>query len=153
MKNIPLKFILAATLAVAATLTSRAAPAAREIVITANDTLKFDVTRIQAHPGEVLHVQLRNEGTMPKDSMGHDWILLRAGADPMTYAMTAMAARAQGYQPKALQGEVLAAIPLLGPREVGDVTFTAPTKPGKYVYICSCSGHALAGMRGELIVK
>jgi uncharacterized cupredoxin-like copper-binding protein len=48
---------------------------------------------------------------------------------------------------------VLAFIPLRGPKEVGDVTFTVPTKPGNYPFICSCSGHSMAGMRGELIVK
>ena len=55
--------------------------------------------------------------------------------------------------PKALATHVLAFIPLLGPKEVGDTTFNAPDKPGKYPFICSCSGHSMAGMRGELIVK
>jgi len=67
--------------------------------------------------------------------------------------MAAISASDNGYMPKALLPEVIASIPLLGPKEVGDVTFTCPTKPGKYPYICSCNGHSMAGMRGELIVK
>jgi hypothetical protein len=70
-----------------------------------------------------------------------------------TYASAAISARDVAYQPKALSSHVLAFIPLLGPKEVGDVTFSAPTKPGKYPYICSCSGHSMAGMKGFLVVK
>jgi azurin len=125
----------------------------RTVVIIANDTLKFDVTKIEASPGERLHVQLRNEGTLPKAGMGHNWILLDSDSEAGPYAMSAMSDRADGYQPKTLAPHVLAEIPLLGPKEVGDVTFTCPTKPGKYPFICSCSGHSMAGMRGELIVK
>ena len=41
----------------------------------------------------------------------------------------------------------------LGPGESAEVTFTAPTKPGKYVFLCSFAGHWAAGMTGDLIVK
>lgn len=132
-----------------------AGPTAAEktVVIIGNDTLKFNVTKIEATPGEKLHVQLRNEGTLPKETMGHNWILLDGDNEAMPYAMAAMSARDVGYMPKPLATHVLAFIPLLGPKEVGNVTFTVPTKPGKYPFICSCSGHSMAGMRGELIVK
>ena len=58
---------------------------ARTIVITANDSLKFSVTHIEARPGEKLHVQFRNAGTLPKAVMGHNWVLLKAGSDAMPY--------------------------------------------------------------------
>jgi azurin len=122
-------------------------------VIVGNDSLKFNVTRIEASPGQKIHVQLRNEGTLPKDGMGHNWILLDSEGEATAYAMAAISARSVAYMPKALASHVLAFIPLLGPKEVGDVTFNAPDKPGKYPFICSCSGHSMAGMRGELIVK
>jgi azurin len=149
---LPVAFLLA--LAVAFTMpAARSAEAEKTVVIIANDTLKFSITQIQASPGQSVHVQLRNEGTLPKDSMGHNWILLDDEAVAMPYAMAAMTARDANYKPKALAAHVLAAIPLLGPKEVGDVTFNAPTKPGKYPFICSCTGHCMAGMRGDLIVK
>ncbi|HZP59411.1 MAG TPA: plastocyanin/azurin family copper-binding protein [Opitutaceae bacterium] len=127
--------------------------AVKTVVIVANDNLRFSITHIEASPGERLHIQLRNEGTLPKAGMGHNWILLKADANPAAFAMAAISASDNGYMPKALLPEVIASIPLLGPKEVGDVTFTCPTKPGKYPYICSCNGHSMAGMRGELIVK
>jgi len=139
--------------AIAAPATPPAADAEKTVVIVGNDTLKFNITRIDAAPGQKLHVQLRNEGTLPKDGMGHNWILLDNDGEAMPYAMAAISARDVAYMPKPLASHVLAFIPLLGPKEVGDVTFMAPSKPGKYPYICSCSGHSMAGMRGELIVK
>ena len=132
---------------------ARSADDEKLITIVANDTLKFDVTEIAATPGQKIHVRLKNEGTLPKAGMGHNWILLDSEAEAMTYAMAAIPDRADGYQPKAQAAHVLAFIPLLGPKEVGDVTFCAPTKPGKYPFICSCSGHSMAGMKGYLIVK
>lgn len=145
--------LVVALLAGAAIAPVRAEVAAKTIVIVANDAMKFSVTRIEAAPGERLHVQLRNEGTMPKNGMGHNWVLLQANADVAAFAMAAIPARDNDYMPKALLSEVVAAIPLLGPKEVGDVTFTCPAKPGKYPYLCTCNGHSMAGMRGELIVK
>jgi azurin len=146
------RLLLALAVAPLAFAASPAAPE-KSVVIVTNDAMKFSVTRIEVSPGQPVHVELRNEGTMPKDSMGHNWILLKAGSDAAAYAMAAIPAKADGYQPKALANEVVAVIPLLGPKETGSVSFAAPTKPGVYPYICSCSGHSLAGMRGELVVK
>ena len=123
------------------------------VQIIANDTLRFDDIEIDVTPGQKIHVQLRNEGTLPKESMGHNWVLLDSSSEANTYAMAAMTARASEYKPKALESQVLASIPLLGPKETGDTTFNAPTKPGKYPFICSCSGHSLAGMKGYVVVK
>ena len=159
MKNpLPLFSALAAALllsAAASTAPAATSPAdsTKTVVIVANDTLRFSVTRIEATPGESLHVQLRNEGTLPKNGMGHNWILLDGDNEAMPYAMAAISAASLEYMPKALSSHVLAFIPLLGPKEVGNVTFNAPTKPGRYPFICSCNGHSMAGMRGELIVK
>jgi azurin len=132
---------------------ARAADDEKLVTIVANDSLKFSVKEIDATPGQKIHVQLTNQGTMPKDGMGHNWILLDSESEAGPYATTALSARASEYEPKALASHVLASIPLLGPKETGDVTFCAPLKPGKYPYICSCSGHSMAGMKGYLIVK
>ena len=149
---VALGLLFAPTASLAQT-TPPATPPEKMVVIIGNDSLKFNVLKIEASPGQTIHVQLRNEGTLPKDAMGHNWILLDSDAEASPYAMAAIAARDVAYMPKALASHVLAFIPLLGPKEVGDVTFTCPTKPGRYPFICSCSGHSLSGMRGELIVK
>lgn len=143
-------------LAAIATASLSAAPAPEDVItvaITANDTLKFSVTRIEVQPGQRVHIQLKNTGSMPKEVMGHNWILLKAGTNISAYATAALSAKSEGYQPRALAGEVLASISLLGPRQVGEVTFEAPTTPGSYPYLCTFPGHFQAGMQGLLIVK
>jgi azurin len=125
----------------------------KTVVITASDTLKFSVTRIEVQPGQKIHIQLRNEGTLPKDVMGHNWILLKAGADAAGYATTALSAKSEAYQPASLAGEVLAFIPLIGPKQTGEVMFEAPATHGSYPFLCSFPGHFQAGMQGVLVVR
>jgi azurin len=64
------------------------------VEISANDTIRFDVTEIKASPGQAVHVQLQNNGTLPKAVMGHNWILLDSGGEANRYAQAAMVAHA-----------------------------------------------------------
>jgi azurin len=125
----------------------------KTVVVSGFDTMKYSVNKIEAHPGQKIVVQLKNEGTVPKEAMGHNWILLKAGVDPLSYANAAMTAKAENYEPKAHAGEVLASIRMLGPKESAKVSFTAPSAPGTYAYLCSFPAHCQAGMKGVLIVK
>ena len=154
MKNRHLSALLLCALVTAA-FPSAASASDNEttIVITASDTLRFSVTRIEVQPGQTVHIQLKNLSNMPKDVMGHNWILLKAGSDVSAYATTALVAKGEAYQPKSLAAEVLASIALLGPRQTGEVTFVTPNTPGSYPFLCTFPGHFQAGMRGELIVK
>jgi azurin len=127
--------------------------ATTSIEISGNDSMKFNVTSFTVKPSEVVHVSLSNVGTLPKSVMGHNWILLKAGKDGVAYAAAAANAKDEDYAPKALAADVIASIGLLGARQNGDVTFTAPTVPGKYVYLCSFPGHFQVGMRGVMTVK
>ncbi len=141
-------------LAIAAvTPAEAAADPVLQVSLVANDQMKFSVTRVEARPGQTVHVTLNNTGTMPKAVMGHNWILLKAGKDPIAYANAAMSAAGEDYQPKALTDQVIASIPLLGPKQDGETTFVAPAAPGTYYFLCSFPAHSQAGMRGALIVK
>ena len=152
MKTTRISLLIAACLAAFATAVLAAAPA-KTVLITAGDNMHYSVTTITAEPGQTLTVQLHNIGTLPKDVMGHNWILLAADQSPDAYATAALKAKADNYEPKELQGQVLAAIPLQGPGRTDEVTFTAPTKPGKYPFLCSFPAHFAAGMRGVLVVQ
>ncbi len=138
-------------LAAAASLRADSAPDL-SVVITANDALRFSVKRIEAQRGQIIHLQFRNVGSMPKAVMGHNWILLRAGSNAAGYAAAAIGAKSDDYQPKSLAGEVLASTPLIGPRQSADVTFAAPSEAGSYPFLCTFPGHFQAGMQGVLIV-
>ena len=130
-----------------------AATGIKTVVISAFDTMKYSVNTIEAHPGEKITVELKNEGNMPKEAMGHNWVLLKAGVDPQAYVNAAVAAKAQDYQPTSMADKVIASIKTLGPKENGSVTFTAPAAPGKYAYLCSFPAHCQVGMKGVLVVK
>src|SRR5664279_4753873 len=54
----------------------------KRVSISGYDTMKYSVTSIEASPGQQVIVELKNEGSLPKDAMGHNWILLKAGVDP-----------------------------------------------------------------------
>lgn len=124
----------------------------RTIEITANDQMKFSLNSITAKPGEELHVVLTNAGSMAKEVMAHNWVLLKAGSDVIAFSGAAATARDTNYIPPALKDQVLAKIDLLGPHQTGEVTFKAPEQPGEYPFLCSFLGHA-ALMHGTLTVK
>jgi len=133
------------------------APASRAddgetVQIHASDQMKFDVTSIEAAPGEKITVTLTNAGTLPKAAMAHNFVLLKAGTDVSAFAAAAMTHQENGYIPPAMADKVIAATKMLGPGESDTITFTAPAA-GTYDYICSFPGHALAGMRGTLTAK
>jgi azurin len=130
-----------------------ATPGPRVIDITANDTMKYSVTAIQASPGEALKVTLTNLGSLPKESMSHNWVLLKGGSDAGAFSNAAVPAKASDYMPAALQGEVLAQIGMQGPHQTGAVEFDAPTAPGDYTYLCTFPAHYQVGMHGTLTVK
>lgn len=117
------------------------------------NAMKFDLTSIAAAPGETIKVVLTNASTLPKDVMGHNWVLLTAGSDPVAFAAAAAPDAASGYIPAKLKDKVVAFIALLGPNETGEVTFKAPSSPGEYPFLCSFPAHCLIGMKGVLTVK
>ena len=146
------------------TATSATAPTAgpRVVELTANDAMKYMMgdqqssaaagLRIEAKAGEQLKIVLTNTGTQPKEVMGHNWVLLKAGADVVAFDTAAASAKATDYIPAALKDEVVASIALLGPRKSGEVTFTVPAA-GEYPFICSFPAHFQVGMKGTLVVK
>ena len=130
-----------------------AATGPRVIEITAGDTMKYDVTAIEAKSGEDLQVILTNNGTQPKEVMGHNWVLLKAGTDVAAFDAAALNAKDTGYIPAALSDEILAHIDLLGPRKSGEADFKAPMTPGQYPYLCTFPAHYQTWMKGFLTVK
>ncbi|MEN9636251.1 MAG: hypothetical protein RL077_4655 [Verrucomicrobiota bacterium] len=142
-------------IALAAGLTAAVAPVRaagpRVVEITANDQMKFSLATIEAKEGEELKVVLTNQGTLPKEAMGHNWVLLKAGVDLAAFATAAMTAKDTDYVPAAKKGDVIASIPVLGPKKSGEAIFKAPAA-GSYTYICSFPGHYMI-MKGTLTVK
>jgi azurin len=123
----------------------------RVVEITANDQMKFSLATIEAKAGEELKVVLTNVGMLPKEAMGHNWVLLKAGTDPMAFGAASMTAKDTDYIGASVKDQVIAFIPVIGPKEKREVSFKAPAA-GEYPFICSFPGH-VALMKGTLIVK
>jgi len=130
-----------------------AAPAGRAIDIEAGDNMKYSVTKIDARRGEQLTVRLKATGVMPRVAMAHNFVLLKAGADPVAFSNAAATAMATNFIPPALQNQVLGSTKLAGNGETVEVSFKAPAKPGSYTYLCTFPGHFVSGMKGVLVVK
>jgi azurin len=139
--------------ATAATPAADAAPAVASFELTANDTMKFNLTRLEVKAGQQVKVSLTNMGNVPKAAMGHNWILLKKGVDPKNFANGAVVAAATDYIPASAADQIIAHTKLLGPKQSDEVTFTAPTEPGEYHYLCSFPAHFLSGMTGVLVVQ
>lgn len=125
----------------------------REIVIEANDQMKFNVESFTIAPGEVVKLTLNNVGTMPKFSMGHNVVILARGTHVDNFVNAAAGAPTTDYIPAAQQNKVIAATKLLGGGESDSVVFKAPTIRGDYVFLCSFPGHVQSGMKGMMKVQ
>ena len=130
-----------------------ASKAARIVELTAGDTMKYDKSEITAHPGETLHVVLKNTGSMPKIAAAHNFLVLKLGTDQAAFTAAAFNARETDFIPPDMKAAVIASTPLAGPGETVETTFKVPAKAGSYPYLCSFPGHFALGMRGMLIVK
>jgi azurin len=108
---------------------------------------------MEARAGELLSVRMTNLGKMPKEAMGHNWVLLQAMSEADFNAFgIASGSAAPSYIPADKAALVIANTKVLGPGESDTVSFKAPDKAGEYPFLCSFPGH-FAIMKGKLIVK
>jgi azurin len=128
----------------------------KEVTIQADDKMRFDVTAFDAKPGQKISVTLKNVGTTPKFSMGHNFVMLdrtiNSSNVQSAFLDKASTEAAHDYVPPGAK-EVLAHTKLLGPGETDTATFNAPYIPGDYLYLCSFPGHYSQGTKGFMTVK
>lgn len=117
------------------------------VELTANDQLKYDKNDLHVKANEKVTLTLKNIGTMPKESMGHNFILLKDGVDLAAFAKEAISA--PEHIP-ASDPAIIAHTKLLGPGESDTIEFTVPA--GEYTYICSFPGHYMS-MTGVLTAE
>jgi len=124
----------------------------RTIRVTGNDQLQFNVKEIRAKAGEKLKIEFKNIGRMPKQTMSHNWVLLKKMDDSEVHAFGMAASTKQpDYLPDD-RSAILYHTKLLGPGETDVITITAPDEPGNYPFLCTFPGH-FAMMKGHLIVQ
>ena len=125
----------------------------RIIRLTGSDTLQYNLKEITAAPGEKLNIELTNIGTMPRQAMAHNWVLMNKPMNDGEVNAIAMAASTK--PPEFLPDDksaILAHTKMIGSGEKDTIQITAPAEPGTYPYVCTFPGH-FALMRGNLVVK
>ncbi|MEL6545878.1 MAG: azurin [Myxococcota bacterium] len=134
---------------------AKAAPAPtgekQAVTLTVGDNIAYSTKLIEVKAGSTVEVTVKHTGKLPKEAMGHNFVLLKQGTDMGKFAAAAMSAAATNYVPDAMKDSVIAATKLVGGGESDTVSFTAPA-PGEYQYLCSFPGH-YAAMNGKLVVS
>lgn len=129
--------------------TEAAKPEPITLNIEGNDQMQYNKNELHAKAGQEVTLVLKHTGTMDKQAMGHNWVLLKNGVDVDAFAMDAMKANDNDYIPKG-SNQIIAHTDLIGGGEETSVTFTAPKK-GEYNFICTFPGHH-GTMHGKFIV-
>ncbi|MBB2149084.1 plastocyanin/azurin family copper-binding protein [Pedobacter gandavensis] len=121
------------------------------LTLSAHDEMKYDQTVLKALAGKPITLTFTHIGTMDKNVMGHNFVLLVPGTDIDDFAKKALTAKDNDFIPKSESSKIIAHTKLLGGNESDTIEFTVPEK-GTYDYICTFPGH-VATMRGKLIVE
>lgn len=121
------------------------------VEIEGNDAMQFNKSVIEVSQScKEFTVKLKHSGKMPKQAMGHNWVLAKT-ADVQAIGTDGIAAGAAKDYVKAGDTRVVAHTKLIGGGESDSVTF-APSKlaaDGSYTYFCSFPGHS-GLMKGTL---
>lgn len=126
----------------------------KKLEITGNDQMQFNTKALEATAGDKVTLTLKHTGKLPKQAMGHNVVILKAGTKVPDFSMKAMKATTTEYIPEDEESKaaIVAHTKLIGGGEEDSVTFTAPAEPGDYPFICTFPGH-FALMQGVLTVK
>ena len=111
--------------------------------------MKYEQTEFTVPAGEEITITFENTATSP--AMQHNVVVLNTNDDAVVnrVGQAGTAAADNDYVPD--DDAVLAATEMSEPGETVSVTFTAPSEPGDYRYICTFPGHYTV-MQGTMTV-
>jgi azurin len=112
------------------------------------DTMAWDKTTLQVKAGEEVKLTIKNNSKSA--ALEHNWALVKPGTEDAVAQAGIAAGADKGWF--ANTPDVIAHGTLLKPGAKETITFTAPSTPGDYPYICTFPGHA-SMMKGVLKVK
>lgn len=121
------------------------------LTLEGNDQMQYSRNELTATAGQTITLTFKHTGTLDKNVMGHNFVLLKKGTDINAFAQKAIAAKATDYIPKSEVASIIAHTKLIGGGESDTITFEIKDK-GTYDFICSFPGH-VAMMKGKLIVQ
>lgn len=138
------------------TETKKADENVANIVITANDLMQFHdangnpLNEIKVKAGQKVKLTLRHIGTLDKNVMGHNVVILKPGVDMAEFASLSSTEKANDYIPTGSE-DFIVHTKIIGGGETTSIEFDAPAV-GTYTFICSFPAH-FAMMNGKFIVE
>lgn len=132
--------------------TQASADADTEVVLQPRgNEMQFEQTEFSVEAGQTVRLVFENTATSP--SMAHNVVILTDDDDATAERIGEaglQAGQPNDYVPQDDEA-VLAYTPVAQPGETVEITFTAPSEPGTYRYICTFPGH-WATMQGTMTV-
>ena len=152
-----MRYALAAAAVLGAQSLLFSAPAAAadkvcKLEIAGNDQMQYDKKDLSvAADCTQVQLTLKHTGTLPKEAMGHNWVLVKA-ADLTSVANAGMSAGPANNYIQAGDKRVIAHTKVVGGGQSDTITFPTTGLAGQsLMYLCTFPGHN-ALMRGTLKV-
>lgn len=126
---------------------------ARVIEITGMNNMTFDKPEIVAKPGEKITIRFTTKTDYTPRQMSHNFVLLKQTVNVQAFVDASEKSAINDFIDPEREDQVIAYTPMAAGGETVEVTFRAPERPSKYMYVCTFPGHFFAGMKGTLTVQ
>lgn len=124
-----------------------------KVTVDSTDQMSFNTKAIEIDKScKTFTVELTHSGSLPKNVMGHNWVLSKE-ADMQPIASDGMGAAASNYL-KDGDARIIAHTKIIGAGETDSVTFDVSKLKAdeKYGFFCSFPGH-ISMMKGTVTLK
>ena len=125
-----------------------------KVTVDSTDQMSFNTKEITIDKScKTFTVELTHSGSLPKNVMGHNWVLTSA-ADMQPVATDGMAAGIEKNYLKEDDARIIAHTKIIGAGEKDSVTFDVSKLKAdeKYSFFCSFPGH-ISMMKGAVVLK
>ena len=124
------------------------------VTVESNDAMQFNTSNVVIPAScDEFTVTLKHTGQLPKQSMGHNWVMT-AKADGQAVATDGMSAGLDNNYIKPNDERVIGATEIIGGGEETSTTFSVKglSKDEDYMFFCSFSGH-IGIMQGTVTLE
>lgn len=125
-----------------------------KVTVDSTDQMSFDTKDITIDKScKTFTVELKHSGNLPKNVMGHNWVLSKE-ADMQPIATDGLSAGIDKNYLKEGDARVIAHTKVIGAKETDSVTFDVSklNAAEKYGFFCSFPGH-ISMMKGTVTLK
>jgi azurin len=125
-----------------------------KVTVDSTDQMSFDTKDITLDTScKTFTVELKHSGSLPKNVMGHNWVLSKE-ADMQPIATDGLSAGIDKNYLKEGDARVIAHTKVIGAKETDSVTFDVSklNAAEKYGFFCSFPGH-ISMMKGTVTLK